>query len=85
MNNGGGRRQSFAEYWNGGQPLEAGRLIFENLPAENRPKWASRVLRLVLDKSRIGRSRFEEVLRTAEQPNLWGNGAGQSSVGQMVQ
>jgi hypothetical protein len=63
-----------AEYWNGGQPFEAGKVIFEKMPNEFRPRWASGILRLLLARSGIQSSLFEQVLRTADQQRLWGNG-----------
>lgn len=42
-----------AERWEGGEPMEAGRLIYENLPNDVRPGWAARILRLVLAHSGI--------------------------------
>ena len=63
-----------AEYWIKGQPLEAGRLIFENLPNELRPKWAARILRLVLERSGVERSHFGRILDTADHPTQWANG-----------
>src|ERR1700689_5293577 len=65
------------EYWQGGLPVEAGRLIHDNLPAEVRPTWAARILRLVLDRSgvdRSSRSHFIRILETADQPRWWANG-----------
>ncbi len=35
--------------WEKGNTLEAGKLIFESLPAGTRPQWAARVLRLVVE------------------------------------
>jgi hypothetical protein len=63
-----------AEYWRGGQAIQAGKLIFENIPAETRPKWASRLLRLVLGRSGIQSSIFEQVLHTADDQAMWRNG-----------
>jgi len=62
------------EYWQGGQPVEAGRLIHDNLPAEARPAWAATILRLVLDRSGTDRSHFERILYTADHPRQWANG-----------
>lgn len=62
-----------AEYWRTGQPLEAGKLIFENLPAEVRPKWASRILKLVLERSGVRSSPIEQVLYIADHPAEWKN------------
>jgi hypothetical protein len=47
------------EYWEGGQPLAARQLIHDNLPADARPAWATRILRLVLDRSGVDRSHCE--------------------------
>jgi hypothetical protein len=63
-----------AEYWRGGQPLEAGRLIYEHLPLQARPKWAARIFRSVLGKSGVQPSLFEQVLYTADHQAMWGNG-----------
>ena len=61
------------EYWRGGHPLEAGKLIYENLPADIRPKWASRILKLVLLRSGIRSSPIEQVLDIADHTAKWGN------------
>ncbi|MCE9562105.1 MAG: hypothetical protein K8U57_08625 [Planctomycetes bacterium] len=61
-------------HWECGRSVEAGRLIYENLPATIRPAWAAKILKLVLDKSGADRSHFERVLNTAENPRLWANG-----------
>lgn len=63
-----------AENWRVGRPLEAGRLIFENLPPDVRPQWAARILRLVLTRSGIESSLFAQVLHTADHQAMWGNG-----------
>jgi hypothetical protein len=62
------------ECWQSNQPLEAGRLIYENLPVEDRPLWAARILRLALEKSGADRSHFERILDTVDHPRQWGNG-----------
>jgi len=63
-----------AECWRDGKPLEAGRLIFESLPSADRPKWAARILKLVLEKSGVERSHFLQTLHDAEHPRLWADG-----------
>jgi hypothetical protein len=63
-------------HWNGGQPLEAGRLIFDNLPKMARPEWASRILRLVLGKSRIQIPEIDYVLEIADHTTEWRNAHG---------
>jgi hypothetical protein len=62
------------DYWQSGQLVEAGRLIYDNLPVEARPAWAARILRLVLDKSEADRSSFLRILDTAKHPPWWANG-----------
>jgi hypothetical protein len=61
-------------HWRDGQALEAGRLIFENLPPETRPKWAAGVLRLVIEKAGVAKSQFERTLYTADHPRKWACG-----------
>jgi hypothetical protein len=63
-----------SECWRTGQPLEAGRLMDVILTRETRPKWAARILRLVLEKSKADRSHFERILYTADHPSQWANG-----------
>jgi hypothetical protein len=63
-----------AEYWSSGQLLEAGELIYDNLPTEDRPRWASGVLRLVLARSGIRSSLFEQILHIADHQAMWGDG-----------
>lgn len=60
-----------AEYWQAGQPLEAGRLIFENLPSALRPKWASRILKLVLARSGVTFPAIEQILYIADHADEW--------------
>lgn len=60
--------------WHGGQALEAGRLLLENLPTHLRPIWASNILRLVLGRSGVDPSLFHQVLYTAEHQPMWANG-----------
>jgi len=61
------------QYWRGGQPLEAGKLIFENLPEDIRPKWASRILKLVVERSGVHSSPIEQVLYIADHTTEWRN------------
>jgi hypothetical protein len=73
-NNDANYRERAKEYWQGSKPVEAGRLIHDNLPAETRPAWAARILRLVLEKSGADHSHFERILNTADHPRQWANG-----------
>ena len=63
-----------AEFWANGKPLDAGRIIYENIPGELRPRWAARILKLVLDKSGLRSSLFDQVLKTVETKEMWGEG-----------
>lgn len=63
-----------AEYWANGRPLEAGRIIYESLPLESRPIWASRILKLILGKSGIQSSQLEYLLKVADNRHRWNEG-----------
>ena len=63
-----------AGYWHAGKPVEAGRIIFEHLPADARPAWAGGILRLVLARSGVDTSHFERLLYTVDHPRQWANG-----------
>jgi hypothetical protein len=58
--------------WNKGDALEAGKLIFENLPVGTRPQWAARVLRLVVDRTGVKSQPVEIAISIANSPNDWG-------------
>jgi hypothetical protein len=68
------RLRRAAEYWGSGQPLEAGKLIYDSLPTEDRPRWASGILQLVLARSGIRSSLFDQVLHVATHQAMWGDG-----------
>ncbi len=63
--------QQAEEYWRRGQALEAGRIVFENLPDDVRPRWASRILRLILSRSGIRLSKAKHTCYIAENPSEW--------------
>ncbi|MDB5288847.1 MAG: hypothetical protein JWL69_88 [Phycisphaerales bacterium] len=67
------------KYWQRGQPLEAGRLIFENLPTEVRPQWASKILELVTKRTRVKSPAIEHILYIADHPSEWKNAHAASS------
>jgi hypothetical protein len=58
-------------FWRAGLSHEAGELIFESLPPERRPKWASSVLKVVVDRCGINSPPIQTVLDIAEQPTKW--------------
>jgi hypothetical protein len=60
-----------AELWNGGQALEAGKIIFDSLPIHAQPGWAAGILRLVLQQSGVQLKQIDRVLRIADRPEEW--------------
>jgi hypothetical protein len=60
-----------AELWNNGNTLEAGRLLFEMIPPDARPGWASRILRFAIDKSDMTYSPIQEIADIADHPDEW--------------
>jgi hypothetical protein len=63
-----------ADHWAKGEGLEAGKLLFENLPSRARPKWAAKILKLVLDRSGVEPSPFFQVLTIADREEMWKTG-----------
>lgn len=61
-------------FWANGKPHRAGRIIFERTPSELRPKWAARILKLVLSRSHHQSQLFDDVLSMANNQCLWGTG-----------
>ncbi len=57
--------------WKKGNALEAGKLIFENLPLGARPQWAARVLRLVVDRTGVRSQPVELAIAIANTPSDW--------------
>jgi hypothetical protein len=67
----GDHRSRALGYWRRGQALEAGRVVFEHLAPEDRPRWAANVLRTVLAKTGLQIPAIQHVLDLAEQPQEW--------------
>lgn len=63
-----------ADYWIEGEAMEAGKLLFQRLSNDLRPRWAARILRLVLEKAGIQSPLFAKVLYDADHQRLWGDG-----------
>jgi hypothetical protein len=63
--------QQAAELWNGKQPFEAGRIIFEGLPKEVQPAWAARILRLVLARSGVKLKQIDRLLNIVDRREEW--------------
>jgi hypothetical protein len=59
-------------YWRQSQPLEAGRLLFERVPPEDRARWAARILQLVVQRTGIKPPAIAKILLIAGNPNDWG-------------
>ena len=66
-------REQAEEYWWAGRSHQAGNLLYDAMPAKDRPAWAARILRLILKRSGLEASDFLEVLRIADDPTQWGN------------
>jgi hypothetical protein len=63
-----------SQYWRGGQPLEAGRLIFESLPMDERPRWAGRILEVAVRQADQSDPAIEELRATIRIPSYWSKG-----------
>jgi hypothetical protein len=61
-----------SKYWQDGNPLEAGKLIFQSLPEEIHPKWAGNILQSVLKRAEIKLPPLDLVIKIANSPNDWG-------------
>ena len=72
MSNGSGDYvERASEHWRDGQPLEAGRLLYEQLSPQARAKWASRILQLVIQRSGLQVSAIEHIIRIANDTTKW--------------
>ena len=60
--------------WNDGEPIEAGRLIFESIKKQDQPAWAANVLQRVVDRTGIKSIVIENILRCAKSPQDWNGG-----------
>ena len=57
-------------FWDSGQPLKAGEIIYEHIRQIHRPVWAKEVLELCIPLT--GKIKeVEEVLRIAKEPERW--------------
>lgn len=59
------------EFWRKDQPLEAGHLIFEQLPLDNRAKLAGAVLETALRRTGVVSPPIERIRRIAKHPKEW--------------
>ncbi|MBO0797478.1 MAG: hypothetical protein J2P31_01525 [Blastocatellia bacterium] len=60
-----------AELWHSGEPYEAGRIIFEGLPEEVRPAWATGILHLVLERTGVKLKQIDRLLEIVDRPEEW--------------
>jgi hypothetical protein len=58
-------------HWREGRPIEAGRLIFENIAPEVRPKWASSILASVVERTGVHSPPIENILQIASHRDEW--------------
>lgn len=59
------------DFWQKGQTLSAGQLLFDSIPVEARPQWAARVMRVVIDRTGVKSHAIEHAIRIANTPNEW--------------
>lgn len=59
-------------HWKNGEDVETGRLLFERLPNEFRPKWAANILRLVIQRTGTKSDVIAHALSIADHPEDWG-------------
>lgn len=60
------------DHWQQGSALEAGRLIFDSLPIERHPGWATAILVAILDRTQITCDAVQRLLEVAKSPTDWG-------------
>jgi hypothetical protein len=60
--------------WNGENPSEAGRVIFEHIPRKDRFIWAASILELACNRLSTIPSEIEAILDLAKNHNRWGEG-----------
>jgi hypothetical protein len=58
--------------WMNGKTLDAGKLLFEQLDMEIRPRWAANILKLVLERTGIKSNPIDRIISIANCPNDWG-------------
>lgn len=61
-----------AEFWRNDKALDAGRIIFEMVPPNVRPKWAATILRFATTGSKIVCPPVQEIVDITELPDEWG-------------
>jgi hypothetical protein len=62
------------ELWDQNKLLDAAELIVANIPPESKPKWAGRILELVLNKFGLHSAIFDEVVQKSLHKELWKDG-----------
>jgi hypothetical protein len=73
------------EFWQNNQPLEAGRLIFERIPNELRPKWAAGILRSVVEHTTVKSPLIDLAVQIGTNPEDWRHGhAASTEIGRLL-
>jgi len=70
-NNDSNYREEAFKCWRANRSLEAGKLIFENLPKNAGPTWAAKVLRLVSERTGVHSTAIDDVLSLSSHPAKW--------------
>lgn len=61
-------------HWNSGDPLRAGRVLFEAIPANQRPEWAANTLQFAMKALDIEEAYLVRALNTARDTSRWKEG-----------
>jgi hypothetical protein len=59
------------EDWEAGRTEQAGRLIFENIPVDDRVPWASSILEFVVNRTGLKIPAIDDCLSVAKRPVKW--------------
>ena len=70
----GGNLKHAESLWKKGDTLEAGRIIFENLPVQKRVAWAAKVLDTVIEHTGIQCRPIETLREIANDRHRWADG-----------
>ncbi|QQS10351.1 MAG: hypothetical protein IPK69_06945 [Phycisphaerales bacterium] len=59
------------ELWEQDRALDAGKLIFDSIPTESQPRWAARILTLVVDRTGLKSKPVLHVIQIAQSAQTW--------------
>lgn len=60
------------KYWSEEKYIEAGRILYENVPQEERPAWSAKILLFIYNYTNIPKtSEIERVIEIVNSPSNW--------------